>query len=42
MQSAGFESGDFASIIVNETIIEVAKNENNHYRGIHVVLINPH
>ena len=27
--------------MVNNTLVEVEKNENNHYRGLHIVMIEP-
>ena len=41
MGSAGFEAGNFAKIIINNTPVKVEKNENNNYRGLHIVIIDP-
>lgn len=30
-----------AKITVNEVPVAVEKNENNHYRGLHIVVVNP-
>ena len=37
--SAGFEGGNYAKIEINDIKIEMDKNESNHYRGLHIVLI---
>ena len=42
MASAGFDQGNFARIKINETSVEVKANENKHFRGLHVAVINPH
>ena len=39
--SAGYNAGDFAQITINQKLITVERNENDHYRGLHVVLVNP-
>ena len=39
--SAGNLGGDYAKITINGTAIDVERNEHNHYRGLHVVVINP-
>ncbi len=39
--SAGFDGGNYAKIIINDVIINVGKNSNGHYRGLHMVVINP-
>lgn len=38
--SAGFCAGDYATIKINDVEVELAPNENKHYRGLHIVLIN--
>ena len=38
--SAGFYGGKMAEITINDVLVEVEKNENNHYRGLHIVIIN--
>ena len=40
-QSAGYNGGNFAKIMINNTPVEVAKNESNHFRGLHIVVIEP-
>ena len=40
VKSAGFEGGNMAEISINNVPVEIKKNENNDYRGLHVVLIN--
>ena len=40
-RSAGFESGNFGVITINDVPVMTAKNENGHYRGLHIVVINP-
>ena len=39
-KSAGYDAGDFANISFNNKPITVAKNENGHFRGLHLVIIN--
>ena len=39
--SAGYKGGDFAKISINDIPVVVQKNCNNHYRGLHIVIINP-
>ena len=39
--SAGFNSGNKALITLNDVQIFVEANDSNHYRGLHVVVINP-
>ena len=41
VDSAGFEGGNFAKIRVNGVRILVNKNESNHCRGLHLVIIDP-
>ena len=38
--SAGFKAGNFATISLDGIPVTVAKNENDHYRGLHMVIIN--
>ena len=38
--SAGYKGGDFAEILVNNTVVDVGKNEKGHARGLHIVIIN--
>ena len=40
-QSASFNSGNMAVIKLNNEQIEVEKNENNHHRGLHMVVLDP-
>lgn len=39
--SAGFNSGDFAKISINDIEVQVEANTDNHYRGLHMVIVNP-
>ena len=39
VSSAGYNGGDFAKITVNNVPIFMEKNESQHYRGLHIVLI---
>ena len=39
--SAGFESGNAATIVINHVPITLQNNENGHDRGLHIVLVNP-
>lgn len=41
VRSAGFEGGNKASISVNGKIVQVEKNSNGHFRGLHIVVIDP-
>ena len=41
VQSAGFDAGNMAKIVVNNVPVEVEKNHNGHFRGLHVALISP-
>ena len=40
-RSSGFEGTNLAKISINNIHINVEKNENDHYRGLHIVIINP-
>ena len=42
VKSAGLNAGNFAEISVNQKLIKLDQNENGHYRGLHIVIINPH
>ena len=39
--SAGYDSGNFAKIMINNELISMDPNEHDHYRGLHIVIINP-
>lgn len=39
--SAGANGGNFARISINDEAVVVERNCNGHYRGLHIVLINP-
>ena len=39
--SAGFSSGNFAKIVINDSQVFVEKNESGNYRGLHIVVVNP-
>ena len=39
--SAGFNGGNFARMTINEVPVDLEPNVNGHYRGLHVVIINP-
>ena len=39
--SAGFHAGSTAKITINDVQVKVERNLGGHYRGLHVVLINP-
>ena len=41
VESAGFESGNYARISLNDVPVEMNLNENNHSRGLHIVTIHP-
>ena len=40
VESAGFDGGNFAQIKINNVPVDVKPNNNNHYRGLHIVVIN--
>ena len=40
-QSSGYNSSNIALITINNIPVIVQKNEHNHYRGLHIVVINP-
>ena len=39
--AAGHIGGNCARITLNGDLVEVQKNETNHYRGLHIVIIDP-
>ena len=41
-KSGGFDGENMAEITVNGVKIDVEVNECDHYRGLHIVVINPH
>ena len=41
VQSAGYNSGNFAIIVVDNNPIEVGKNISGHCRGLHLAILNP-
>lgn len=41
MKSAGYEAGNYAKIMVNDHEVFCEKNEHNHFRGLHIVVIHP-
>ena len=42
VESAGFYAGNYARIFVNAEQVEMSPNENETFRGIHIVIINPY
>lgn len=40
--SAGFHAGNYAIIKLNDYPITIIKNNHNHYRGLHIAILNPH
>ena len=40
--SAGFNGANYAKITLNGFQVQVEKNENEHYRGLHIVVFNPY
>ena len=40
VKSAGKEGGDVAEISINDVPVEMEENEKQHYRGLHIVIIN--
>lgn len=41
VSSSGYEGGNFAKIVLNDFNVEIARNENHHFRGLHVVIFDP-
>ena len=41
MYSAGYDAGNYAKIMINNHLVEMEKNMNGHYRGLHIVVIDP-
>lgn len=39
--SAGKDGEDCAKILINDVAVVMEKNENDHYRGLHMAVINP-
>ena len=39
--SAGKIGGDYAKIMIDGNAVSVKKNASGHFRGIHIVVINP-
>ena len=40
-ESGGFEGNNMAKIVINNVPVQIQSNENEHFRGLHFVLINP-
>ena len=38
-RSAGFEAGNKATISINDEAVDVANNESNNQRGLHIVVV---
>lgn len=41
VSSAGYHAGNFARIYINDVPIYFERNESNHFRGLHICVINP-
>lgn len=41
VKSAGFDGKNIAEVLINDVPVEVSKNKNDHYRGLHLVIIDP-
>ena len=39
--SGGYNDGNTAKIIINNTPVKISRNIHNNYRGLHIVVINP-
>ena len=39
MESAGYEGGNKAQIMISGTEIEIGENENGHHRGMNMVVL---
>ena len=35
------DSTNIAQITINNKLVSVEKNENNHFRGLHIVIVDP-
>ena len=42
VKSAGYNAGNFAQVTIDGTPVEMEKNENGHFRGLHVIVVNPY
>ena len=42
VKSSGFEGENLAEISINGKVLEMPKNENDHFRGLHIAIINQH
>ena len=40
-ESAGFDGGDIAEIRINGVKVDMEQNESHHFRGLHLVIIDP-
>ena len=40
--SAGYDAGNYAKITINDIPLDIKPNDNGHFRGLHIVVINPH
>ena len=41
VSSSGFDGDCFAKITINDIPVDIGKNENNYYRGLHIAVIDP-
>ena len=41
VSSAGFDGGNFALVTLNGLQVDIDYNEDDHYRGLHIVVYNP-
>ena len=39
--SSGFDGKNVATVTINDKPVEMEENESQHYRGLHIVVINP-
>ena len=39
--SAGYDAGNETKITINEEIVKLEPNSNGHFRGLHVIVVNP-
>lgn len=40
--SGGYDAGNYAKITINNVVVPIQKNEHDHHRGLHIVVMNPY
>ena len=41
VESAAFYAGNYSKVTLDDVHIQLRKNSSGHYRGVHIILINP-